>query len=220
MDRLIASTHSFRDRDLMISTRYGVAYQVDMDTRSISYDSDYWAKVSAYESLPVAMTVNAARCELLMRYLPRAARVLDYGCGNGAFIRIASGAGFDVDGFDVIPEAVAMLKQWNKYVTDPRDYDAVTAWDVIEHIDEPNIFLERIRKNAFLFVSLPVFDDLMTIRESKHYRPGEHLYYWTAGGLIRWMASRGFDFIEYNSAEIKAGRTDIGQFAFRCITSH
>ena len=56
--------------------------------------------------------------------------------------------------------------------------------------------------------------DLNKIRESKHYRPGEHLLYWTEKGFVDWMFEKGFRFLEKRTFEIQAGREDILSFAF------
>jgi len=60
----------------------------------------------------------------------------------------------------------------------------------------------------------PIFPDLTAIRASKHYRPGEHLYYFTEDGLVRWMALHGFLLRERNDFETRAGRDSILSFAF------
>ena len=85
---------------------------------------------------------------------------------------------------EVVSAKVAdILKRKNRFASDLTAFDAVTMWDTIEHLEEPEKRLKRIAKGALLFASIPVFDDLRMIRASKHYRPGEHLYYWTAQGF-------------------------------------
>ena len=54
-----------------------------------------------------------------------------------------------------------------------------------------------------------------SIRDSKHYRPGEHLYYFTELGFAQWMARHGFELLEVSNFETKAGRDSILSFAFR-----
>src|SRR4051812_14552769 len=104
------------DGDLIICEREGVAYQADMSHRA-AYDAAYLAKFDAYDAV-IAADVNAGRCALLKRHLRPGATVLDYGAGNGGFVRAAAAAGFDVRGFEVIPETVAALRAADLYADD------------------------------------------------------------------------------------------------------
>src|SRR6185295_18228706 len=94
-------------------------------------------------------------------------------------------------------------------------FQGFTFWDVLEHIEEPERYFERMPDSAFAFLSVPIFGDLTAIRASKHYRPGEHLYYFTEEGLARWMAMHGFRLLERDDFETRAGRDNILSFAFR-----
>lgn len=212
MDALISSMPAVQDGDLMIAE--GVAYQADMDVR-VAYDADYLAKCEGYADDPVAIAVNAGRCALLARHLAADSSVLDVGTGSGAFMRCATAWGYCMRGFDVIPETVARLKAEMLFADDIGRFDAVTLWDVLEHMPDPGVCLSQVRDGALVFSSVPVFSDLRAVRKSKHYRPGEHLYYFTAPGFIWWMAGYGFQLIEQSDHEVRAGRESIGAFAFR-----
>ena len=213
MDRVLAGFARV-DGDLVVSEAHGVAYQLGM-TSTARYDEAYFAKVSAYEDGDIAQAVNAGRCAMLARHMPAGARVFDIGAGSGAFVRDALQAGFDAKGFDVMAGAIERLCADGLYADDPAEFDAVTLWDVIEHLEYPGAMLEKVPAGAFLFVSLPVFEDLGRVRESRHYRPGEHLTYWTARGFIDWAAAYGFRLLEQSTHETDAGRDSIGAFAFR-----
>lgn len=215
MDRLIKRFDCVADADLMLCEKRGIAYQKNMAAARVEYGTDYFKKVEAYDGTPVARTVNAGRCAMLARYLEKGASVLDWGAGSGAFIRDAMAAGFAAKGYDVNLQALQRLTDRGWLSQDPYLFDAVTLWDTVEHMEQPEAALRSIRKGALLFASIPVFEDLRKIRESKHYRPGEHLYYWTAQGFINWMALYGFRLLEQSSHEIEAGRESIGAFAFR-----
>jgi SAM-dependent methyltransferase len=187
MDRLIKRFDAVADNDLMLCEARGIAYQKYMNQGRVEYDAEYFKKVEAYDGSPIARAVNAGRCELLLRHLAAGASVLDWGAGSGAFIRDAAAAGFAVKGYDVNPQALHRLTTGGLVAKDPYEFDAVTLWDTIEHMEQAESVLRAVRKGAHLFVSVPVFEDLRRIRESKHYRPGEHLYYWTPGGFVQWM---------------------------------
>lgn len=214
MDRLIRRFDAVADADLMLCEKRAVAYQKYMRQDRVEYGADYLAKVDAYDGSEIAKAVNAGRCAMLVRHLPMKATVLDIGAGSGAFVRDAAAAGFRMSGLDVIPDAVARLLAAGVYADDPHVFDAVTLWDSLEHMEEPEKYLRSVRKGSHLFASIPVFEDLRKIRESKHYRPGEHLYYWTPDGFAAWMAMYGFRLLEVSTHETDAGRASISAFAF------
>jgi hypothetical protein len=214
MDALISRFAAKADADLMLCEADGVAYQTDMQSGAIAYNDDYHDKYKSYESTPTAAALNGGRCAMLMRNAAEGASVLDIGAGCGTFVRAALSWGFDAKGFDVIPKTVEHLRSIGAYAEDPADFDVVTFWDSLEHIENPESLLGRVRNGAIVLVAIPVFFDLRTIRSSKHYRPGEHLYYFTICGFVDWMALHGFRLIESSSHETDAGRDSIGAFAF------
>lgn len=214
MDSLVKRFDAVPDRDLMLCEHRGVAYQADMRAGRVRYDAAYFAKVHAYEGTAISRAVNAGRIDLMDRYLADDAQILDFGAGSGDFVRSARNSGFHMKGFEVIRETRAWLDKSGLFAQDVHAFDAVTMWDVIEHMEDPELTMRAVRRGAHLFASVPVFEDLKRIRESKHYRPGEHLYYWTAQGFIDWMALYGFRLLERSAHEMDAGREAIAAFAF------
>ena len=215
MDELIRRFDAVRDADLMLCEHRGVAYQRDMAKDRIRYDAAYLARFDspAYTQSPAAMAVRAGRRELVARHLAKGASVLDVGAGAGLFVWDARGAGYDARGFDVMAPAADRLRAQGLYAEELGDFAAVTLWDSLEHMEDCGI-VRKVRKGGLLFASLPVFEDLNAIRASKHYKPGEHLYYWTAAGFVAYMALRGFRLLESSDHETRAGREAIGAFAF------
>jgi hypothetical protein len=210
MDSFVAALPAELDGDLMIAP--GVAYQFDMTPR-VHYGAEYLAKIGKYD-MEIAGRVNSGRCALLARHLHDGASVLDIGAGDGAFVRCANSWGFDAMGYDVIPTTAAQLVAQGLYGDDPAMFDAVTLWDVIEHLAEPGLWLRRVLRNGYLFASVPIHADLRQVRASKHYRPGEHLYHFTDEGFIALMADYGYRLLERSDHEIRAGRDSIGAYAF------
>lgn len=103
--------------------------------------------------------------------LPEQARLLDVGCGNGEFLLAASRVGFISHGLDTSTAAVALCEQEGLsaevadfFSLDVDPVDAVTMWDVIEHVPDPLAFLARARDllnpGGFLVVKTPAVNAL------------------------------------------------------------
>lgn len=199
-----------QDGDLVLRPALGFAYQADL--AAMTYKNGYLAKFDAYDR-SIEVAVLAGRMRLVERHLPAGWTLLDYGSGSGAFVRYAINCGQVAMGYEVIPAARDVLHRKGLYSSNVEAFDAVTAWDVIEHLPKPQTLLARVR--GFLFVSLPIFSDLARIRASKHYRPGEHLFYWSDAGFVAFLEEHGFQLLERSSHEVDAGREQIGAYAFR-----
>lgn len=176
MDRYIARFGSEADGDLRLCYGHGVAYQADM-SQKIEYGDAYLANYETYAAGPINQKLNNGRCALLARHAAPGATVLDIGAATGEFVRFARSWGFDAYGFDVIPEAVRRLQSAGLYADDIARFDVVTFWDSLEHIEDPGQLLDRIRPGAIVLAAIPVVSSLRKVRESKHYKPGEHFYH-------------------------------------------
>jgi ubiquinone/menaquinone biosynthesis C-methylase UbiE len=161
----------------------------------------------------VARALNSARVQMLCRWLRAGDVVVDVGIGAGTFIK---SAGANVHGYDVNQRGIEWLRERNLYL-DPytRQVDVACFWDALEHIANPTPLLNNVRR--VVLVSLPVFRDSSHVRASKHYKPGEHLWYFTDAGIQWFMEYHGFRIVEWNQAEKDCGREDIFSYAFeRC----
>ena len=86
--------------------------------------------------------------------LPAEARILDLGCARGDFMAFAKSRGLKVEGVDLNPALAQQARDRGFEVVtgDLRAldlepvYDAVTLWDVIEHVDDPVGVLVACRK--------------------------------------------------------------------------
>lgn len=209
MDRFIAAMPAEDDGDLALCREHGVAYQKDM-TSTAHYDAAYYAKCMSYEDQEIARKINDGRIALVAKHYGDG-KVCDIGIGSGEFIKRRS----NTFGYDVNPVAIEWLKRndlWAQYLS---EFGAYTFWDVIEHVQEPELYFRQIQLHGFLFTSIPIYYALGGIRLSKHYRPGEHLYHFTEQGFVGWMDAHGFRLLEMQDFEIQAGRESIYSFAFK-----
>lgn len=223
MDRLIKRWNAAPDDDLMVCERHGVAYQRNMGRGRIDYDGAYFDHYRSLAGSAIERALNSGRTSGLAHHAPdwddertrRKAKVLDVGIGNGSFIDAARACGFEAKGLDVNPVALDWLRERDLLAESVRGFDVVTFWDSLEHMEAPEKTLRRIDRGALVLVAVPLVEDLRQVRASKHFKPGEHLYYWTAEGFVAWMALYGFRLLERSEHEVEAGRESIGAFAFR-----
>lgn len=210
MDGLIKRFDAIKDNDLMICQSRGVAYQRDM-SKPFNYAEAYWQHYVDIEGGEIAKKINAGRVALVNDHIGAMQTVLDVGIGSGEFIKNRP----NTFGTDVNRIALDWLKKQKK-LGEIDKFSAFTFWDVLEHIAEPNRqYFRHMPDNCFLFTCLPVFTDLTKIRKSKHYKPDEHLYYWSEDGFVSWMAEYRFRLLDLRKFETEAGRESITSFAFK-----
>lgn len=210
MDRFIqAFRPAVEDDDLVLCPAHGVAFQKDR-SHLVAYDATYFDKCAGYDGQQIANKINAGRRDLVDRYCGTTP-VCDVGIGSGEFIRTRP----NTFGQDVNPVAIEWLKRNEKWAARIDRFFGVTFWDVLEHCEDPGVYLDQVP--AYLFASVPIFSDLDTIRTSKHYRPGEHLFYWTEDGFVEWLRLYGFAVRTVEQFEIEAGRDSIYSFVFERV---
>ena len=216
------------DLDLITFNETQVACQRDMSC-TVPYEKDYWQKYVDYRGTETSKAINDARINLIKRYCKPQAKILDIGIGSGEFIQTATLNSFITHGYDVNNVAKEWLQIRNIWYNIEEesvkdDYDAITMWDVMEHMKNPSQLLSKIASGTLVFISIPCFENfhkngrlLQGIKESKHYRPNEHYYYFSKKSLCEFMKLCGFETLEMNQKEIEAGRVDIYSFAFKKI---
>lgn len=172
------------------------------------YTGDYFGHYQKLDNTKMGMLLTRARLELVDRYTRLTANV-DIGIGGGRFVQESGGYGFDV--------CEAAVKWLGKNFVDPykQKVSSVTCWDSLEHIPEPEKLLAQVKD--WLFVSLPVCDTQAEWLQSRHFKPAEHIHYWSAQGLIAWCAEQGFECVEMNRVESDLGREGIMSFAFKRV---
>lgn len=179
------------------------------------YSGDYFAHYQKLDATQMGGLLTHARLELVSKYC-HPSNTTDIGIGGGRYVLESSGTGYDV-----CEDAVKWLKEGDEALLDryrdpyEKSVYAATCWDSLEHIPEPEKLLAQVEK--WLFVSLPVFEDADDVLSSKHYKPGEHLWYFSPTGFINWCAEQGFECVEMNRVESDLGREGIMSFAFKRV---
>jgi hypothetical protein len=131
--------------------------------------------------------------------------VLDYGSGVGWFRAFRPENIRTVHTFDIgkYPQTGISLMV----------YDVVTFWDVLEHIKDFRDIEPILRLANNVACSLPMLPKEKDILKWKHFKPGEHLHYFSKPMLVTLMAKYGFKWQQCESIECPP-RQDILSFYF------
>lgn len=134
---------------------------------------------------------------------PGRGRLLDVGCATGLLLDEARARGWDVQGVEVSDFAVVHARRLGLSVHhgDVRaagfaagSFDVVVMDDTIEHLPDPRVELAEVRRvlvaGGLLTINTPNEAGLLRRLMRRywfHYKPPEHLYYFSArtlGGLL------------------------------------
>jgi hypothetical protein len=150
-------------------------------TITARYDAAYVAKYAAY---PVT-EISYLRLGFV-RAFAAGGTLLDVGHCRGDFVRAAAAAGFDAWGHDVHGQHVGVptIDSLNAAPPDGAAWDVVTFFDSLEHFGNLDPVRRLARRARKIVVSLPWRpESFPASRDWRHYRPGEHLHYFTAQSL-------------------------------------
>lgn len=178
-----------------VETRYRTAYS----------SGEYAAFASANEMRELISEHRLAR----VLEVVQPGRWLDVGCSTGSFVASAVAAGCVAEGLDISREAVEIAREAGLLAHHGRvedfeptqPYDAITAFDVLEHSAEPRAFVKRlrgwVRTGGYLVLTLPdvssVYPKLLMGRHWFYYWPDEHLFYFDPKTARRLLEEEGFE---------------------------
>lgn len=141
------------------------------------------------------------------------ARLLDFGCGAGAFLQRMHAQGWTVVGLDSAPPAVTRVRTQlglpahlgtlpNTLWTD-ECFEAITMWQSLEHVHQPLEVLHAayrlLTPGGRLIVAVPNFDGLASHWFGPHWFGLDlprHLGHFTPTSLRRMLTRAGFDRVE------------------------
>jgi SAM-dependent methyltransferase len=134
-------------------------------------------------------------------------RILDVGCATGDFLKVARGRGWHVLGADpsvaraqVEADGIALVGTTvHDADVQPGSLDAITFWDVLEHVTDPVADLTRactlLRPGGVLALTVPDSANLVARASGRRWfgykTAGEHLQFFTAASLSMALRSAG-----------------------------
>lgn len=154
----------------------------------------------------------AGRVSLLERFAT-AGRLLDVGCGGGAFLLAARGRGWEVHGAELTPETARLAREAqgldvrtgapDGWGFDEASFDAVTLWHVLEHVPDPAGMVAQcarlLRPGGVTVVSVPNLRSVQAALAGRHWFHLDvpyHAVHFSPRSLGSLLRAEGFDVLE------------------------
>jgi SAM-dependent methyltransferase len=140
--------------------------------------------------------------------LKKGAKILDIGSAGGAFLKAAVDLGYQATGVEPNRSLSAFARK--EYGVDlrtgtlesqsfpPQSFDAISLWDVLEHVHRPDDMLNHCRrllkKDGVLLINFPDYGSWVSRLMGRHwpFLLGVHLYYFTRKSLNQTLKKAGF----------------------------
>jgi len=125
----------------------------------------------------------------------------DFGCGNGGLIEFLSHnlPNIKIYGYDLIPANVAEAQRRSldvklkDFICEKIDYpDLLILTEILEHLAEPRIFLQKIPKGTFIMATVPFGETL-----NSHWQ--HHLWIWDGDSFFKMIEECGFKILQRGS---------------------
>ncbi|MDX6768227.1 MAG: class I SAM-dependent methyltransferase [Elusimicrobiota bacterium] len=134
-------------------------------------------------------------------------RLLDVGCGDGAFLALAQTKGWKGLGFDYETRMIERGRGHGVEIVSadfetfckgraPGEFDAATLFDVLEHTPEPARLLALLRpllkEGGRLAITLPNARRPIPFRREQHDYPPHHFTRWSPEAMRAFLEKNGF----------------------------
>jgi SAM-dependent methyltransferase len=151
-------------------------------------------------ALPLLRAFDRHRLRLLDA--PAEARLLDVGAGRGRFVESARAVGYDARGIEPSVHAGGVVEQVSvqEAALPAGAFDAITAWHVLEHLDDPDAALQRmhswLRPDGVLLVGVPNLASIQARVGGErwyHLDVPRHRIHFTPAGIEALLRASGFE---------------------------
>src|SRR5436190_12090260 len=193
-----------------------VTPRLDDQTLATLYGAEfYFPKDSALSAIAsgVQELIQDARRQVVEKRA-RVGQLLDVGSGDGMFVHHMAGHGWDATGLDFSAAASELAARRGlrgrflmgslaDHDLPPGSFDAVTLWQVLEHIGEPVAMLRRVREllrpGGLLVASVPNIDGLSAVLTQERWwglDVPRHLVHYSPRTLRRVVSDAGLHVLD------------------------
>ena len=153
----------------------------------------------------------------------RSKSILDLGCGTGIFMKIAQDdGGYTIEGVESDPIAVETAEELygvdtiridtaESFVSsnDQRQYDIITMFDVLEHLDNPLQIIRdlktRLSPQGLVIITVPGHRRQPTWFAPETDLPPHHLTLWSSASLRRCFQEAEYDVVDIIRSPLWSG---------------
>lgn len=186
-------------------------YPVNVDGQ---YNESYYENYAKLACTPMGHEITDHRVSFTRRHFGDCGWV-DVGPGACQFVEASHAHGFDIN-----PKTNEHLRRIGRYVdpTTQSSFQVLTFWDSLEHI--PGAILESLLRRVThgCVVSMPIYHDRDHALKSRHFKPAEHMHYFTEERFLRFMKEHGLNLINKTDFETRLGRDEVYTYAFEKVS--
>ncbi len=147
--------------------------------------------------------------------LPKGSAVLDIGCGDGSFMRLAERKGYKCTGIEISAYLAGLSKgkglktltgNFLSHDFGDQKFDGITLISLLEHLDDPELAIKKcfslLNDKGVLFlktVNYACLNRFIRGGDWTGFRPPDHIVYFTPTNLKRLLKKHGFNKINFSA---------------------
>lgn len=165
----------------------------------------YLSQLSPIEAGTYHLTWPMRR--FLAKFKPNDGKLLDIGCSTGGFLSAAQKSGWQVFGLEISKKAASSARSLTgaeifvgtfERIGSTARFDAITAWEVAEHVPDVADFVRRavdlLESGGVLALSVPNWNSpWMRRSERREHWPPFHLTFWSRETLRSFLLGFGLE---------------------------
>lgn len=171
-------------------------------------DGNNWLKIQRHK----------LRFKFVSKFVKKG-KLFDLGAGWGHFMLAAKELGYDIYGIEISEQPYKYCVEDLKLPVDHLDFfeldenkkfDVITMWDVLEHIDRADVFLQKCHRltadDGYLILQVPQIDSYFSKKQKDRWNMMglDHVNYFGIDTMRRILANNGYEMVAVKSSfEIK-----------------
>ena len=156
---------------------------------------------------------------LFLYVLPGHGYIAEVGCGLGQFSYFLKESGYEQIAFELSPEICGYIRHalnlnvvCGAFKPSEKKYNAICAFDVMEHLVDPHVFLETVASSldpeGIIMIQMPCYDKNLNYAEMLQKKPAfqqqlresEHVFLFSKESVSDILHEHGFNYIRFIDA--------------------